>query len=289
MSQSETCLQLQARSICVATLPIAENEPLALSTYRLRIIHPDLARRFLPGQFLMLRLVNGDDPLIGRAFALYDMVLDANGEPWAVDIVYLVKGKLTRRLAQTPPGQCVEVWGPLGNGFPPIDAELIVMVAGGIGQTPFLAWARELSGQRTFGNPSRCVPPIPRRVLCYGTRTAALLAGVDAFLEAGVEVRVATEDGTRGHRGRVTDLVHDLLQSGERPAIVACGPDPMLAAVARLADQYQVPCWVSLETPMACGIGICFSCVARVRQNGGWDYRRTCVEGPVFDARCLVW
>ncbi|GIW94317.1 MAG: dihydroorotate dehydrogenase [Pirellulaceae bacterium] len=278
-----------ARSISVAEVPVAENEPLARDTYRLRIYHPPMARRFLPGQFLMLRLADCDDPLIGRAFALYDTVLDERGEPCGVDVVYLVKGKLTRRLARTPVGQRVLVWGPLGNSFPPIAVDEVVMVAGGIGQTPFLAWARELAGQRMFGEPPRRVPVVPRRLLLYGTRTADLLAGLEAFAQAGLEVQLATEDGSRGHAGRVTELLEKILQCGKRPAVVACGPDPMLAAVAQLCFQYEVPCWVSLETPMACGIGICFSCVARVRQDGDWDYRRTCVEGPVFDARCLVW
>jgi len=268
---------------------IEANDLIARDTYRLRFCWPTMAERFLPGQFLMLRIPNRDDPLLGRAFALYDTVLDQQQRPSGVEIVYLVKGKATYQLSQLSPGYPLAVWGPLGNGFPPIVADHVVMVAGGIGQTPFLAWARELSGTRRFGCPPRTVPLVPRRTLCYGTRTAALLAGLDAFREAGLELLLATEDGTCGHRGYVTDLVQRLLDEGQRPHLVACGPDPMMAVVAQLAERYDVPCHVSLETPMACGMGICFSCVTRVKIGTSWDYRRTCVEGPVFDARQLVW
>jgi dihydroorotate dehydrogenase electron transfer subunit len=122
--------------------------------------------------------------------------------------------------------------------------------------------------------------------LCFGARSAEYLAGVADFERLGVEVRISTDDGTRGHHGRVTEILQQVMaEDPQGLRIVCCGPEPMMAAVAPIAAQKQVPCQVSLETPMACGIGICFSCVARVRDDQGeWDYRRTCVEGPVFDA-----
>jgi dihydroorotate dehydrogenase electron transfer subunit len=166
------------------------------------------------------------------------------------------------------------------------------MVAGGIGQTPFMALGREYLGNRNYGTPSRVVPPADRVTLCYGTRTAALLAGVDDFGNAGIEVRVSTDDGSAGHHGLVTQLLSDLLaeSKAEQLSIVCCGPEPMMHAVAAICHGAGVPCEVSLETPMACGIGICFSCVTKVVQpDGGWDYKRTCVEGPVFDAESIVW
>ena len=104
---------------------------------------PALARSIRPGQFLMLRTPGTSDPLLGRPFALYDTVLDSAGNPVAVDVVYLVIGKMTARLARCGPDQELEVWGPLGNGFPPLATEHLIMVAGGIGQTPFLALGQE--------------------------------------------------------------------------------------------------------------------------------------------------
>lgn len=273
------------------TVPVVENVRLARDTYRVRCACPEIARRILPGQFLMLRLTNHNDPLLGRPLALYDTVLSATGEPIGIDVVYLVKGKLTRRLAECGPGQNLDVWGPLGNGFPVQPIEHLIMVAGGIGQTPFLALGRESLGQRPFGDPPRPVTPSTKVTLCYGARTAELLAGLDDFAKLGVEVRVATEDGSCGQRGLVTDVLRRLLADTQLPRrIVACGPEPMLEAVARLAHATETSCQVSLETPMACGIGICFTCVAKVKAAGGqWDYQRTCVEGPVFDAAKIVW
>jgi dihydroorotate dehydrogenase electron transfer subunit len=271
---------------------VVENVRLARDTFRLRLVSPELARRFLPGQFLMLRLPGLNDPLLGRPLALYDTWLDADGAVAGVDVVYLVVGKMTRRLAELCPGNVVEAWGPLGNGFTPATAEHLIMVAGGIGQTPFLAMGREALGGRRYGDPARQVPRVKRATLCYGVRTKELLAGVADFEQAGVDVRVSSDDGSAGRPGFVTDLLRDVLDEagGEGVQIACCGPEPMMHAVAELTAQRGLPCEVSLETPMACGIGICFSCVVKVRQaDGSWDYKRTCVEGPIFPAEKIEW
>lgn len=272
---------------------VVENVRLARDTYRVRLECPEIARRIVPGQFVMLRLAGQNDPLLGRPLALYDVVLDGAGRPAGIDLVYLVLGKLTGKLARFVPGQLLEVWGPLGNGFSPQPVEHLVMVAGGIGQTPFLALAKEHLGRQRYGESSRQPASADRVTFCYGTRSRDYLAGLDDFKQAGVELRMSTDDGSAGHHGFVTDLLKQCLDENARRnqpcRVVCCGPEPMMAAVARITGEANVPCQVSLETPMACGIGICFSCVAKVRDDaGGWDYRRTCVEGPVFDARSVV-
>ena len=268
------------------TVSIDENLAMARDTYRLRIPCPEIARQIVPGQFLMVRIAACNDPLLGRPLALYDTVLDDQGRPSGIEIVYLVVGKMTRRLAALPAGSLLEVWGPLGNGFPPSPAGHLLMVAGGIGQTPFMALAREFLGLRTYGDPPRVAPRAARVTLCYGVRTAGYLAGVEDFERLGVEVRVSTEDGTAGHRGLVTELVEPTVRECAMSCrMVACGPEAMMEVAAKIAKRLGIGCQVSLESPMACGIGICFSCVAKVRDEfGRWDYRRTCVEGPVFDA-----
>jgi dihydroorotate dehydrogenase electron transfer subunit len=274
------------------TSTIVENLQLAQDTYRVRIDCPELARRILPGQFVMLRISGCDDPLLGRPFALYDTIDGPDGVPTYVDIVYLVLGKMTTRLARMQPRERLDVWGPLGNGFEVPPTERLIMVAGGIGQTPFLALGKEHLGLRRYGSPPREVARVPQVTLCYGVRTAALLAGAEDFSAAGIDVRVASDDGSLGHHGYVTDLLRDALtkEGTANCQVVCCGPEPMMEAVAHICESYGVPCWVSLETPMACGIGICFSCVAKVKQpDGTWDYRRTCVEGPVFDASSIEW
>jgi dihydroorotate dehydrogenase electron transfer subunit len=272
--------------VTLSQVPVIENVPLARQTYRIRLHAPELARAIRPGQFVMLRLPGVTDPLLGRPFALYDTVLDRQGQAAALDVVYLVVGKLTGRLAHLRPGDALDVWGPLGNGFPELaGVEHVGLVGGGIGQTPFLAYVRQLLGQRGYGG----LPPrrAARRVsLYYGVRTADLAAGVDDFRAAGAEVHLASDDGTLGFRGFVTQLLE---QHAAPQHLVGCGPEPMMQALVRLAQAWGAPCHLSLETPMACGIGICFSCVTRVRTADGWDYKRVCFDGPVFDAATLLW
>jgi dihydroorotate dehydrogenase electron transfer subunit len=144
---------------------------------------------------------------------------------------------------------------------------------------------RELLGGRGYGG-----KPAQRQVgrvrLYYGVRTADLAAGVEDFRAAGAEVHLASDDGSLGFSGYVTQL----LQTHSPPQrLVGCGPEPMLHVLAKQARAWGVPCDVSLETPMACGLGVCFSCVTQVRTPDGWDYKRVCVDGPVFDAAALAW
>jgi dihydroorotate dehydrogenase electron transfer subunit len=275
------------------TVEVVENVRLARDTWRLRLDCPAIATRIVPGQFIMVRLPGADDPLLGRPLALYDTVLDDAGRPCGIDVVYLIVGRVTGLLSRLRVRDQVEIWGPLGNGFAPRTVEHLVMVAGGIGQTPFLALAREHLGRRRYGTPVRSGANVERVTLCYGARSQDLLAGVADFTSVGVKVSISTDDGNQGHHGLVTDLLEQVLES-DLPArrglhVVCCGPEKMMAAVASRCREAGVSCEVSLETPMACGIGVCFSCVARVREGDGWDYRRTCVEGPVFDAARLVW
>src|SRR5688500_9578620 len=166
---------------------IVENVRLAKDTYRVRFSAPEIARRIVPGQFLMLRLAGVNDPLIGRPLALYDTVAGDSGAAEAVDVVYLVKGKLTSRLWQMQPGQRVDVWGPLGNGFgcshhsplttyhspksSPVPTEHLIMIAGGIGFTPFLAVAQEVLYKKTYGDPPRSAPRALHITYCYGARS----------------------------------------------------------------------------------------------------------------------
>jgi dihydroorotate dehydrogenase electron transfer subunit len=265
--------------------PVLANFQLARNTFLIRLHAPALAEAIRPGQFVMIRLP-GTDPLLGRPFALYDTHLDAQGKPIAIDVACLVIGKLTGLLAGLRPDDAVEVWGPLGNGFPePLGDQHVALVAGGIGQTPFLAHVRELLGTRGYGG----LPPrrrVQRVSLYYGVRTNDLAAGVDDFHQAGAMVHLASNDGSVGYHGFVTDF---LAQHIAPQHLFGCGPEPMLHALALQAERRGIPCHLSLETPMACGVGICFSCVTKVKTADGWDYKRVCVDGPVFDAKCLQW
>lgn len=272
-------------------VPIVEHEQLAKGTFRVRLECPEIARQAVPGQFVMIREPHRSDPILGRPFALYDTYLDANGQPAGIDVVYLVVGKMTGLMSTWRVGDQAEIWGPLGNGFPSPTSGRLLLVAGGIGQTPFLAIAREALGKRKYGvSNGRPISELPDQVtLCYGVRSQEYLAGLDDFGDVGLNVRIATDDGSRGHHGYVTDLLRDELnRSSHDTTVYCCGPELMMHAVARLCEERAVTCFLSLETPMACGFGACFSCVTKVRvPDQPWDYRRVCVEGPIFRATDL--
>lgn len=280
------CYAVHERGVVVEQVALAEH------TYRLRLRCPAIARQIVPGQFFMVR-IPGNDPLLGRPFALYDVFDDAGGQRAGIDFVYHTIGKATSLLSSFRGGETLEIWGPLGNGFPALNGGRLVCVGGGIGYTPFLAVAREATGQRTYGSPSRALHSDDSVTLLYGVRSRRVRADLTDFESIpGFDARIATDDGSEGRHGFVTDLLHEMLVlPGERPdAVFCCGPEPMMHATARLCASHDVPCWLSLETPMACGFGACFSCVTKVRIDGepGWDYRRTCVEGPIFRSSTLA-
>jgi len=286
---------------------IVAHTKIADNTWRLRLDCPAIASTAIPGQFAMVRIPHRSDPLLARPLAVYDTFADAPGEAPLrryADFIYAVHGRFTTALREVPVGHELIAWGPLGNGFQIPAVEHLVLVAGGIGQTALLGLGRERLGQAAYGPASRLQPPRSGRVTCcWGARHAGLFGGIEDYRSAGIDVHQATLDGSAGLRGTVVDLLDSLFdQPGavlpaattaahtRRLHIACCGPDPMMAAVARWAAARQISCDVSLEAPMACGIGICFTCVARVRDDyGSWDYRRTCIEGPVFDATRIEW
>lgn len=287
--ETSSCVPAGMRFDAIETVAtVVEQVEMARDTYRMRLQCSELARRILPGQFFMLRPADGSDPLLGRPFALYD-TYSGKGAPEGVDFGYLAIGKLTRQMARWHPGDKARIWGPLGNGFPAPPAGRLVMVAGGIGQTPFLAFSREALGLKRYGHPQRRLDPPPSDLtLLYGVRSKDYLAGLDDFRHDKLTVKISTDDGSAGRHGFVTELLDEELAADPPAAVYCCGPEPMMHAVAERCTAAGVPCWLSLESPMACGFGACFSCVVKVKTPDGWDYRRSCVEGPVFRAEELV-
>lgn len=255
---------------------VAENIEVADKTFRLALDAGEKLPPIEPGQFVMLRLPKTSDPLLGRPLAVYRTDGDHR-----LEVVYIVIGKMTERLSQVVAGSELEYWAPLGKAFEltqvSSDAEHTIMVAGGIGQTPFLMLCEQLQGRKT---------------LLYGAQTENRLAGVGDFERTGTDVRIATDDGSKGYHGFVTDLIEQVYRPSEPTRILCCGPHPMLKAAFHLARRLHLPCEVSLETPMSCGLGICFGCVVKYRnslEDKTFDYKRTCVDGPVFDAYRLCW
>ncbi len=283
-----------ADAMSQVTAPIEFNEEIAESTFRIRIGVPKIAARVAPGQFVMIRMQGVDAPLIGRALAVYDVIQDASGHASHIDLVYLRKGAMTRVLAQSRVGTEVSLWGPLGNGFRTSPCDRLIMAAGGIGQTPMLLLGRDAMGAYRSSSATHTQPWAKSVELIYGARRKSLLAGVDDFRAAGFGVTLCTDDGSEGVKELVPHVLAERLKSlppGESVRVMTCGPEIMMEKVAEVCLTAGVDCQVSMETPMACGIGICFSCVAKVRQDtpSGWDYKRTCVEGPIFDADLICW
>ncbi|MBX3464882.1 MAG: dihydroorotate dehydrogenase electron transfer subunit [Planctomycetes bacterium] len=224
-----------------------------------------------PGQFYMLRTESRWPVLLPRPFSLYDRADDG---AWGSFLVKPV-GEGTRALCALRPGEGLVLTGPLGRPFPREIADP-VCVAGGVGLAPFLLLARARRAQgRTL------------RVL-FGGRTCEALAGLDDF-DGLARVWTSTDDGSHGFAGQVTALLEDLLQRSEvRPGetVFCCGPEPMMHAVAALCARRGLRCFLSLETYMACGYGVCNGCTVEVQGERfkGWPYSRTCIEGPVYEA-----
>lgn len=258
-----------------APVRITDNRPLGDAGFVISFHSERLAAETTPGQFVMLGLPSGSDPLLRRPYSIYRV-----GRPGAAadtcEVQYKVVGQGTARLAELRAGESLPCLGPLGRGFrlPPAGAGAI-LVAGGIGIAGLLHLAVAL---RDAGVPAR---------LLFGCRTASELPLLEGFEQLDMPTEIATEDGSRGSRGLVTALLERHLGTGAE--VFACGPHPMLRAVA-LQTAGRVPCQVSMESHMACGFGVCLGCVVETARGEGFDrYVRVCMEGPVFRAEDLRW
>ncbi len=264
---------------------------------------PPGADRGQPGQFWQVRRGTSTDPLLGRPLSTFDL---PPGTPDAVELLLRVCGKGTSSLAELRPGERAWVVGPLGRPFASApDARRHVLVAGGVGIAPFPYLARKLKD-------------LGEVVLLAGAGREPELVGLERFDDLGVDIHVATDDGSVGHRGYVTDLLSAVLAGGPTTArsarggptetvsgrlanlaaseiaVYTCGPGVMMRKVADLCARAGVACQVSMEQRMACGVGVCYGCVARLHTDAGPRYVRTCLEGPalaaerVADWECLI-
>jgi dihydroorotate dehydrogenase electron transfer subunit len=242
---------------------------------------PDIAAATAPGQFVMVKPGHGIEPLLRRPFSVFEIVRDGS-QPTGISILSKRVGVTTAQIFDAAPGHRVRCLGPLGRPFtlpaPPAEAW---MVAGGVGLAPFWTVAETLAARGVTAT------------LFYGGRRDADLFYLDYFEHLGVTLILTTEDGSRGERGRVTGPLERALAgraTGTSVFLHACGPEPMLAAVARIAARHDVACEVSVERVMGCGLGGCYSCVVPVKTaGGGFHHVRSCIGGPVFDAATLVW
>ena len=299
--------------------------------YLLRIQAPEIALTARPGQFTMVRLGDLADPLLRRPFS-FSRIIPPGKKPGSglaeggFEICYQVVGRGTARMTRLKEGERVEILGPLGRGFWREEGcERLILLGGGIGIAPLIPWAEELTGKYTGGKSG--AKGLRVEVLLGGKNSDGLL-GIRETKKMGLEPRVATEDGSLGVTGMATDLLErELMSKGqESTAIYACGPMAMLARVAQIAEQFDVPCQVLLESRMACGVGACLGCAVKIRAEGekggkiypsaqesicgseegpeassreemaariapapSFRYGRVCKEGPVFRAQEILW
>jgi dihydroorotate dehydrogenase electron transfer subunit len=246
----------------------------------LTLAAPAIGELTRPGQFVMVKAGAMMDSLLRRPFSVFEVVRDGERVA-AISILNKRAGRNTRALYAAERGDRIACLGPLGQPFSsPTDGEAW-MVAGGVGLAPFATLAESLAAARRPAT------------LFYGARSSRELFYLDLFERLGIRLVLATEDGTRGVRGRITVPLEEALAGLRAPASVtvyACGPEPMLAAAAQLAMRYRQPCQVSVERVMGCGLGGCYSCVIPVRDSsGGSHYVRSCIGGPVFAGADVAW
>jgi dihydroorotate dehydrogenase electron transfer subunit len=217
------------------------------------------------GQFLHIKC--GEGIILRRPISIAD-VQDAE-----ITIVFDVRGKGTLWLSELLAGDTLDILGPLGNGFDLPDGD-VILVGGGVGVPPLLYAAKSIQGRVTS-------------ILGFRDKDKMLL--LDAFKNACEEVYVTTDDGSYGIHGTVIRPLEPLLKDGRFKAVLTCGTRPMMAAVAKLCKQYDLPCQVSLEERMGCGVGACLVCACETLKNGVQHMSHVCIDGPVFDARNVVW
>lgn len=281
---------------------VAENRTLCRDHFQIALALPRFPDAH-PGQFLQVLCRSpdapdarppADVPMLRRPLSIAGLRRDAGGV--LLDILAAVVGPGTAWLSALRPGDCVDVLGPLGRPFsPPRADEAALLVAGGVGLPP-IRWLGEklaedgVSCTAIYGARSRDLLPLSMRFEPDPRGEFTLC--VDEFARSSIPVAITTDDGTCGVRGRVTDLLERHLGSTPAGVVYACGPEPMLKAVARTCGERGVRCELALERVMGCGMGTCQSCVVPVRDPArevGWRYALCCTDGPVFSAEQILW
>lgn len=251
---------------------VVKNEAVSQGVYLMRLKSPQIAQNIQPAQFVQILTDPGLSPFLRRPFSALRTQNDT------LDIIYDVIGPGTTRMQEAQAGDTFHVSGPLGQSFAPPSSKRILLVAGGVGLVPlaFLAWQ----------NPTRRADMI----YLMGAANSTRMPNMDALLPTDLTRHLATDDGSQGHAGFVTELIAEHIIPNNT-TILTCGPHPMMARVAAIAQELNLPCYASLENHMACGFGACVGCVVEYKTFETEDrrYRRACLEGPVVDAHAIVW
>ena len=255
------------------TAQIISNRAINRDFYDMELSCPEIASAARPGQFIMVDTGSNHVPYIKRPFAI------AGADRGAIRIIYKIAGSGTQILSGMPAKREITVIGPLGNGYAiPSHGKRILLVAGGAGLSSVMSLLPEL----------KC-----RSCTCHlviGARNADGVLLLKHFQDLGVNLHISTEDGSMGYAGFPTPVVQALLTEYSFDAAFVCGPKPMMRAVSQEILRAGVPCQVSLEQRMGCGFGVCVGCSCKILDpEKGIIQKRVCKEGPVFDAKEVVW
>lgn len=284
------------------------NRKLSNKYFRLIFESEAIAANAIPGQFVGIEVSDSGVPLVRRPLSIHSVGFidpgygirdkgkektkkDERRKQALVEILYQVVGKGTEFLSRKVPGEYLDVIGPLGSGFslPYPVSRIPILIAGGMGVAPLLFLAETIKSHQVTKSPLRLRSGQAghKMVVLIGARTKDDILCEREFSRSGCDVKIATDDGTKGFKGKVTDLLTDLLSTIDckRLTIYACGPKLMLKEVNRIALFYNITAQISLESHMACGIGVCLGCVVSTRQG----FKRVCKDGPVFSAEEIIW
>ena len=249
---------------------VIENKKLIDNHYLITLRPEVKIRKPKPGNFFMVAVDTGLDPLLKRPFSVHRWI-DNNFQ-----LLYRVVGKGTKILSDRKPGNSLDILGPLGKGFPaPKKESQVILVAGGLGIAPIFAMAENIKKK----NP----------LFFYGTKTKKDVILIDEFRSLGIEPIVSTDDGSLGKKGDIVKVLKKYLIRNPLPVtrflLYACGPGIMLEALSDLASGVNMKGYFAMEQNMACGIGTCLGCVIKTRKG----HKRVCKEGPVFPIEEIVW
>jgi len=245
------------------------------------VLAPEIAKSAKPGQFVMVQVRSGLEPLLRRPLGIHQV------QGKNIQLLYEIVGKGTQILSRKNPGEILDVIGPLGNGFdltPMIyDLKIPIIVAGGMGVAPLTFLAQAMKSHKVIKSQSNKI------VVLIGAKTKNHINCEKEFKKLSIAVKIATDDGSKGYHGRVTELLKEILVTAPKgrgeTIIFGCGPKPMLRALAKISDEFNIPAQISLEAHMSCGFGACLGCVVDTTQG----YKRVCKDGPVFKSKEIIW
>lgn len=248
--------------------PILENIRIADEIYKITMAAPDIAENAIPGQFVHIKIPGDSSLLLRRPISINSV----NKQKGIIDLVYQKVGKGTSILSSLQPDEVkIDILGPLGNGYKvPENTRKLCLVGGGCGVAP-LKFAAERWMNLDI-------------TACLGFRNKPSVYQIEDFQRLCNRVFISTDDGSMGDKGFATNSLIKWIEKQKPDLILGCGPIPMIKTLKNISNKYNIPCQISLEERMGCGIGGCLVCSCAIRVNSSWEYKKVCTDGPVFNS-----